>query len=91
MERGKVSLPQEAYESFYSMFDKKQISPKFQINFVVRDKSGNSTGKKKTFASNKAKDVAFFFNRHQSKKTGHSSKGSGGGKKGGGSSKGKEA
>lgn len=52
--------------------------PKFEVNFIVRDKSGKPTSKRKTFASDSAKDMSAFFNKHT-----HITKGKGAkGKKG---------
>ena len=49
------------------MFDKgkKNESPKIEVNFVLRDKNGNPTGKRKTFGSDNANDLAKFYNKHQ--------------------------
>ena len=49
------------------MFDKgkKNESPKIEVNFVLRDKNGNPTGKRKTFGSDNANDLAKFYNNHQ--------------------------
>ena len=46
--------------------DKKK-STKFEVNFIVRDKSGKATSKRKTFASNSAEDMSNFFNKHTQK------------------------
>ena len=66
------------------MFDKEKgkLSPKFEINFVLRDKDGKSTGKTKTFSSEEGNELAKFYNRHQA----YRAKGRKGGK---GSGKGK--
>ena len=53
----------------------KEIVPKFEVNFVVRDKSGKPTSKRKTFASNSAQDMSAFFNKHASKGKGKGSRG----------------
>ena len=44
--------------------------PKFEVNFVVRDKSGKPTSRRKTFASNSAQDMSAFFNKHPVKNRG---------------------
>ena len=54
----------------------KKSEPKFEVNFVVRDKSGKPTAKRKTFASNSAQDMSAFFNKHTAKGKGKGSKGS---------------
>jgi len=48
--------------------------PKFEVNFVVRDKSGKPTAKRKTFASNSAQDMSAFFNKHTTSNKGKGSK-----------------
>jgi hypothetical protein len=55
----------------------KKSVPKFEVNFVVRDKSGKPTSQRKTFASNSAQDMSAFFNKHTVK-----NKGKGKGKRG---------
>jgi|14BtaG_2_1085337.scaffolds.fasta_scaffold258259_1 hypothetical protein len=39
-------------------------SPKFEVNFVVRDKSGKAIGGRKKLSSDSAKDLSEFFNKH---------------------------
>jgi hypothetical protein len=53
----------------------KKSSPKFEVNFVVRDKSGKPTSSRKTFASNSAEDMSAFFNKHTQKNKGKGQKG----------------
>lgn len=43
-------------------------SPKFEVNFVIRDKKGKPTGKRKSFASDDCKGMARFFNKYQGNK-----------------------
>lgn len=52
------------------MFDKEKdkLSPKFEINFILRDKDGKPTGKTKTFSSEEGNELAKFYNRHQAYK-----------------------
>ena len=53
----------------------KKIGPKFEVNFIVRDRSGKPTSKRKTFASNSAEDMSTFFNKHTGTKKGKGQKG----------------
>ena len=53
----------------------KKKSSKFEVNFIVRDKSGKPTSKPKTFASNSAEDLSTFFNKHAQKNKGKGRKG----------------
>ena len=53
----------------------KKKSSKFEVNFIVRDKSGKPTAKRKTFASNSAEDMSAFFNKHAQKNKGKGRKG----------------
>ena len=53
----------------------KKKSSKFEVNFIVRDKSGKPTSKRKTFASNSAEDMSTFFNKHAQKNKGKGRKG----------------
>jgi len=55
----------------------KKSVPKFEVNFVERDKSGKPTSQRKTFASNSAQDMSAFFHKHTVK-----NKGKGKGKRG---------
>tara|TARA_R110002020_G_scaffold55309_1_gene153561 strand:+ start:34369 stop:34566 length:198 start_codon:yes stop_codon:yes gene_type:complete len=45
-------------------------SPKFEVSFVVRDKKGRPTGKRKSFASDDCQGMARFFNKYQGNKGG---------------------
>ena len=69
------------------MFEKSngKNSPKIEVNFILRDKNGNPTGKRKSFGSNNGKDLAQFYNKHQA----YRAKGKKG-NSGGSSSKGKK-
>jgi hypothetical protein len=53
-------------------------SPKIEVNFVLRDKNGNPTGKRRSFGSDNAKDLANFYNKHQAYRA-KGKKGNGGG------------
>ena len=66
------------------MFDKgkKNDSPKIEVNFVLRDKNGKPTGKRKTFGSDNANDLAKFYNKHQAYRAKGKRGGSGGDCKG---------
>ena len=68
------------------MFDKgkEKQSPKIEVNFILRDQNGKPTGKRKSFGSNNAGDLAKFYNKHQA----YRAKGKGGRR--GGSAKGKK-
>ena len=59
----------------------KKNVPKFEVNLVIRDKAGNPTSKRKTFASNSAEDMSAYFNKHTQNNKGKG-KGKGKGKKG---------
>tara|TARA_R110002051_G_scaffold32786_4_gene73938 strand:- start:2611 stop:2817 length:207 start_codon:yes stop_codon:yes gene_type:complete len=55
-------------------------SPKFEINFVVRDKTGKAIGGRKKLSSNSAKDLSEVFNKHTHRRAkGKGSKRSSGG------------
>ena len=43
-------------------------SPKFEISFVVKDKNGKPTNKRKSMASDDAQGMAKFFNKYQGNK-----------------------
>ena len=70
------------------MFEKAdgKEAPKFEVNFILRDKNGKPTGKKKSFGSDDGDELAQFYNRHQS----YRAKGKKGKGKRGGFKKGKE-
>ena len=54
------------------MLDKgngKEHTPKFEVNFVVRDKTGKAIGGRKKLSSDSAKDVSEFFNKHTHRRT----------------------
>jgi len=53
----------------------KKKSTKFEVNFIVRDRSGKATPKRKTFASNSAEDMSNFFDKHTQKNKGKGRKG----------------
>jgi len=40
-------------------------SPKFEVSFIIKDKNGKPTSKRKTFASDDAQGMAKFFNKYQ--------------------------
>jgi len=41
-----------------------KLSPKFEVNFVVRDKTGKAIGGRKKLSSDSAKDLSEGFNKH---------------------------
>ena len=53
----------------------KKKSPKFEVSFIVRDRSGKPTSKRKTFASNSAEDMSTFFNKYTGTNKGKGHKG----------------
>jgi len=69
-----------------SIGKRKKSSPKFEVNFVVRDKSGKPTSKRKTFASNSAQDMSTFFNKHSGANKGKGKRGKRGNKSSSGES-----
>ena len=53
----------------------KNKSSKFEVSFIVRDKSGKPTTQRKTFASNSAEDMSAFFDKHTQTNKGKGRKG----------------